>query len=541
MAAFLGNSPLLVLFAISAVGYLVGKVKVAGFGLGVAAVLFVGLAVGAAAPSLRLPELVQQLGLVLFVYTVGLASGPGFFASMRRRGLATNGVALFAVLVGAAVVVALARVVHLSSATTAGLFAGSLTNTPALASVVETLKGRAHAEELSALPVVAYSIAYPGGVLGVLAVMLAAGKKAKSNATTGEPAAERAPEDRITNRTVRVEAEGAVGRTIGDVLSAHRLHIIVSRVRHGDKLVLATNDMLLERGDLVSVVGSEADVLAAERELGTASAERLDLDRHTLDFRRVFVSNPKLVGMALRELHLPEHTGAIVTRVRRGDVDILADGDTTLELGDRVRVVAPPARMKEVATLFGDSYRAVSEIDVITFGLGITLGLLLGAVPLPLPGGDRFTLGLAGGPLVVGLVLGRLGRTGPLAWSMPYSANLTLRQLGLVLFLAGVGSRSGDAFVTTLMTADGPKLVLAGALVTATTASVAYALGRKVLRLSPENLLGVLAGVHTQPAALAFAVERTKSDEPNVGYATVYPLVTIAKIVLAQLVLSLLR
>ena len=540
MTAFPGDSPLLVLFAISAVGYLVGKIKIAGFGLGVAAVLFVGLAVGAVAPSLRLPELVQQLGLVLFVYTVGLASGPGFFASMRRRGLATNGVAVLAVLTGAAVVVVLARLLHLSSATAAGLFAGGLTNTPALASVVETLKGHAHAEDLSALPVVAYSIAYPGGVLGVLAVMLAVGKRAPSGGG-GDPAVPRAPEDRITNRTVQVEASSVVGRTIGEVLSAHRLHIIVSRVRHGGKLMLATNDMVLERGDLVSVVGSEADVLAAERELGTASPERLDLDRHTLDFRRVFVSNPKLVGVALRELHLPEHTGAIVTRVRRGDIDILADGDTTLELGDRVRVVAPPARMKEVATLFGDSYRAVSEIDVITFGLGITLGLLLGAVPLPLPAGERFTLGLAGGPLVVGLVLGRLGRTGPLAWSMPYSANLTLRQLGLVLFLAGVGSRSGDAFVTTLMTADGPKLVLVGALVTATTAAVAYALGRKLLKLSPDNLLGVLAGVHTQPAALAFAVERSKSDEPNVGYATVYPLVTITKIVLAQLVLSLFR
>jgi putative transport protein len=540
MAAFLGDSPLLVLFAISAIGYLVGKIKVAGFGLGVAAVLFVGLAVGAVAPSLRLPELVQQLGLVLFVYTVGLASGPGFFASMRRRGLATNGVALFAVLTGAVVVVVVARLLHLSSTTAAGLFAGSLTNTPALASVVETLKGHAQGEDLSALPVVAYSIAYPGGVLGVLAVMLAIGKKAPSP-DGNEPAPQRAAEDRITNRTVQIEAASVVGRTLGDVLSSHRLHVIVSRIRHGGRLTLATNEMVLERGDLVSIVGSEADVLAAERDLGTASPERLDLDRHTLDFRRVFVSNPKLVGVALRELHLPEHTGAIVTRVRRGDVDILADGDTTLELGDRVRVVAPPARMKEVATLFGDSYRAVSEVDVITFGLGITLGLLLGAVPLPLPGGERFTLGLAGGPLVVGLLLGRLGRTGPLAWSMPYSANLTLRQLGLVLFLAGVGSRSGNAFVTTLMTADGPKLVLAGALVTATTALMAYALGRKLLRLSPESLLGVLAGVHTQPAALAFAVERSKSDEPNVGYATVYPLVTIAKIVLAQLVLSLFR
>jgi putative transport protein len=208
-----------------------------------------------------------------------------------------------------------------------------------------------------------------------------------------------------------------------------------------------------------------------------------------------------------------------------------------LEPGDRVRIVAPRERMESVTRFFGDSYRMLSEIDVAAFGLGIVAGLLLGLVPIPMPGGGSFRLGMAGGPLVVGLVLGALERTGPITWQLPYNANLTLRQLGAVLFLAGVGIRSGHAFVGTVRSSEGLVMLVVGAAVTVAAAVLAVWLGMALLRVPVDVLCGIVAGMQTQPAVLAFAVEQSGDDLPNTGYASVYPVATIAKIVLAQVLL----
>jgi len=236
---------------------------------------------------------------------------------------------------------------------------------------------------------------------------------------------------------------------------------------------------------------------------------------------------------------LTERFEAIITRVRRGDIDRLARPDIVLEPGDRVRVVAPRDRMHEVTRFFGDSYRMLSEIDVASFSLGLVAGLLLGLVPVPLPGGGTFRLGMAGGPLVVGLALGALERTGPFTWQLPYNANLTLRQLGAVLFLAGIGVRSGYAFADALGSGEGVSMLLAGGAVTCLAALLMVWIGRALLRAPVDVLCGMIAGMQTQPAVLAFAVEQTGDDLPNTGYASVYPVATISKIVLAQLLLVL--
>src|SRR5690606_13174442 len=203
-------------------------------------------------------------------------------------------------------------------------------------------------------------------------------------------------------------------------------------------------------------------------------------------------------------------------------------------------VVTARSNMDAVSRFLGDSYRALSEIDILTFGLGLALGLLLGLVPIPLPGGLSFTLGLAGGPLIVALVLGSLERTGPLVWSLPYSANLTIRQMGLIFFLAGVGTRAGHPFVTTIVERSGLLLFAAGVVVTTTTAFLALWVGYRLLRIPMGVLIGMVAGIHTQPAVLGFALEQTDNELPNVGYAAVYPIATVAKIVLAQVLLMVL-
>ena len=254
----------------------------------------------------------------------------------------------------------------------------------------------------------------------------------------------------------------------------------------------------------------------------------------------MFVSNPRVAGLRLRELQLPQRFGAIVTRVRRGDVDLLPNAEMTLELGDRVRVLTRRTNMAEVARFFGDSYRALSEIDISSFSFGLALGILLGLVPIPLPGGITIKLGLAGGTLIVALVLGALSRTGPVVWSLPYSANLMLRQIGLILFLAGVGTRSGYDFFRTLAEGGGFAMLAAAALIVSATGLVTLWVGHRLLKIPMGVLVGMLAAVQTQPATLGFALEQTGNELPNVGYATVYPAAMVAKIVIAQLLLTLL-
>jgi len=544
MLEFLAKSPLLILFGVAGLGYLVGKLRLFGFSFGVAAVLFVGLAVGAVDPRLELPELVPQVGLVIFVYTLGLSGGPGFFASWRRKGLGSNALAL-GVIAGSAALAFVFGKLWLGGGLAAGLFAGALTNTPALAAIVEAHKAGGADAALAAEPVVAYSLSYPIGVVAVLVAIWIARRLARggsggaSAGTIGR--GDDASSEPVVNATVRIV--GAAGAVAGGVRKTAGYTVSFGRMERDGQLSVVADETVFCAGDLVTVVGRGRDVERAQAALGVVSERPIDLDRRVLDFRRMFVSNPAVTERPLRELDLPHRYGAVITRVRRGDVELIPDADFVLELGDRVRVVAPRTRLPELERLLGDSYRKLAEIDVITFSLGIALGLGLGAIPVPLPWGGVFKLGIAGGPLLVGLVMGRMGRLGKLVFTLPYSANLTLRQLGIVLFLAGVGTRSGFAFVSTLRHGGGAALalLLAGALLTTVMATLTLVLGRKLLRVPMDTLVGMLSGIQTQPAALAFATEQTDNDLPSAGYAAVYPVATIAKIVLAQVLLSALR
>ena len=302
---------------------------------------------------------------------------------------------------------------------------------------------------------------------------------------------------------------------------------------------IVTGQMKLQSGDLISMVGTHDELEAACMLLGDVCSERIEFDLSKYDKRRVFISNPQVVGRRLKELGLFQKHGAIVTRLRRGDLEMLPHGETVLGLGDQVRVVAPHDQVEAIVKLFGDSYRGVSEIDVLTFSFGLALGLLLGMLPIPVPGGVTLKLGIAGGPLLVALVLGALGRSGPIIWQLPYSANLTLRQIGLIMFLAGVGTRSGYAFISTLSKGDGPLVFFAGAVLTCITALLTLWMGYKLLHIPMGLLIGILAGLQTQPAVLGFAQEQAHNELPNIGYATVYPVAMIAKILLAQVLLIL--
>ena len=535
----LAQNPLLLLFLVAAIGYPIGRIRVRGSELGVAAVLFVGLGAGALDPSLALPEIVYMLGLAIFVYTVGLSSGRAFLSSLRREGLRHSALAVGAVAFAVGLAAAAQRLLGVGPATGAGMFAGALTNTPALAAAIETLKQTTPGGSLSE-PVVAYSICYPMGVVGVVLAIRAAGRlwrpdlaaEAKRLAELG------ASNEPLSAATVQV-AQDMGGLTLAELVRGLRWRVIFGRIRREGALRLAAPQERLLPGDLVTVVGTEAEIGRVAARVGAISEERIDQDRSEFDLRRMFVSNPEVAGRPLSELDLPGRLGAVVTRIRRGDVDLLPGEEMRLEIGDRVRVLAPVRQLPAVAAFFGDSYRAASEIDILTFALGLALGLLLGIVPIPLPGGVRVSLGFAGGPLVVALVLGTVERTGGMIWALPFSANVALRQIGLILFLAGIGTRAGQGFLATFSGGGGLALFGAGAVITFSTALVTLGVAHRLMRVPMSLAMGMVAGVHTQPAVLGYALEQARNEIPSLGYASVYPAATLAKLVLVQLLVAL--
>ena len=549
MIQILLDNPLLLLFLVAGIGFPLGRIKIFGSSFGVAAVLFVGLAFGSLHPQMKLPEVVYMLGLSLFIYSIGLSGGPTFVASFKRQGLSYNLLVLFIVSLCAAITAGLGRALHLKGTIAAGMFSGSLTSTPALAAILDTLKhnypGAGPAlEQLLAEPVVGYSITYPMGVIGtVLAINLAQrfwhisfAAEAKQLRALG------APTEPLMNCTIRVtKAACCCSKPLHDLRREQGWDVIFGRVKRGEHFQLATPEERLALGDLVTVVGAAEEIERVARYLGEKSEQAIDLDRSEFDYRRIFVSSRQVAGRRLCDLNLRKKFGAVVTRVRRGDDDFLPTPDLVLELGDRVRVLTHHDNMKAVTKLFGDSYRAVSEVDVLTFGLGLALGLLLGLVPIPLPGGIVFKFGFAGGPLVVGLVLGYIGHSGRMIWTLPYSANMTLRQIGMVLFLAGIGTRAGYSFISTFSKGGGFVIFGVGVLLTCTASLLALWIGYRVMKVPMSLLMGIVAGLQTQTAVLGYALDQTGNDLPSIGFASVYPAATILKIICVQILLVMLE
>ncbi len=417
MIAFLAKNPLLLLFLTAALGYAIGRIRIKGASLGVAAVLFVGLFIGSFSPDLKIPDFAFTFGLAVFVYTIGLSSGAGFFASFTRKGLRDNLFVLTMLLIAFGLVLLSAGWFALKPTVAAGVFAGSLTNTPALGGVLDVIRNAAGAnvEALLAEPVVGYSVTYPMGVLGPIFAILVMSRifRIDYRKEAAKLKAFNLVEQEIYNVTVRVKAGNATNSTLAEFSAHQNPNVVFGRIEHNGVISLADGETRLAVGDLVSIVGGPEDVDAAAAFLGTVVDEHLDFDRSNYDFRRIFVSHNDVVGRRIGDLKLPEKYDAIITRVRRGDVDFLANAGTVLELGDRVRVVAARGHMKEVTEFFGDSYKELSEVDLLSFGLGMVLGLLVGQIPIPLPGGRNDYARLGGRPAAGGAGAGRAAPHGP--------------------------------------------------------------------------------------------------------------------------------
>jgi putative transport protein len=543
----LAENPLLLLFVVIGLGYLIGSIRVFGFTLGVAAVLFVGIAFGALDKRLSLPEPIYITGLALFVYAIGLQSGPGFFASFKKRGFRINVVASMLLIAGGLLTVLLWKILGFSVPSMVGLYCGALTNTPALAASVEAVKALAGKippdmyDAYVSAPVVSYGLAYPFGVLGVILWFFVFTKLFKIDfAKEEEMRRDEAGAQIIHSRTFNVMNPAVAGKTVQDALTLlGQPGFALSRIKKGNKINVISPDILLDVNDQIVAVGTNDALERARLLFGEEAPVPLSGDNDAIDYQRIFVSSPKVAGKKIYELSLEREYGATITRLRRGDVDFVPAPDTILELGDRIRVVTREDNFDRIRALFGDSVKGISETDFLSISLGLVMGVILGMVPLPLPNGATFKLGFAGGPLVVALILGKIERTGKIVWNIPFGASLVLRQIGLVFFLAGIGTRAGFGFGATFR-AGGWEMIAIGALITTFVAVSTIIIGYKYLKLPMSAVMGMVSGIHTQPACLAYANQQAQNDLPNVWYATVYPASMITKIILAQLLISLL-
>jgi putative transport protein len=532
-----------VLALVCAGGMALGSLKVRGMGLGTAGVLFAGILVGHFGKHVdhRTLDFVKELGLVLFVFTIGLQLGPGFFAALRREGLRLNVLAGAVVLVGAALAVLLGWLLGMDAPAVLGMLSGATTNTPSLGAAQQTLATLPGvSEDRAALPALAYAVSYPPAIAGIIGTLLALKaifridpvKEAEAFAKT-----ERGRVEPLESRTLVVENPNLAGVSIDAIPSRAETGVTVSRHRRaGDATVRpAAGKAALQVGDSILAVGPPTMLDQFQRVVGRRSDEDLRLAPGNVTHRRIVVTTRSVLGKTVAELALDARCGAVVSRVTRADIELTAVPGLRLQFGDMVQVVGAAEGLDCAEKLLGNSLKELNETHFIPLFIGILLGILAGTMPIDFPGLPQpIRLGLAGGPLIVALLLGRIGRIGRLVWHMPVNANLAFREFGIALFFAAVGLSAGPTFFATVLSSRGLLWLGAGLCVTILPILLAGLIARALLKMNFTLVSGLLAGSMTDPPALAFANNVAGSDAPTVAYATVYPLTTLLRILVAQ-------
>lgn len=513
----LGTQPILTAFLAIGLGYLVGQINFGSFSLGVGAVLFVGLAIGAFAPKAQITGPIGLTGLIMFLYGIGILYGRQFFEGMRGIGLGYNALALVACIAGLAVALALGRTFGIKTGHVLGMYAGSMTSTATLQAALDVMKNKD--------PSIGYSIAYPFGVIGPILCIYFMARLVKPSFP--------AKAQRFHMGEISV-GEKFAGGTLDDIVRDLPSGVQVTMVRHAGHNVVPTATTAVAAGDAVLVVADRQEALAdTAAQLGSLEPGRLTKDRTDLDYIRVFVGKANVVGIPLEKIALPAEWH--VLHVRRYDADLLPAKDLMLEFGDRIGVLTPPEQKDKVRALFGDTVKSAAEFSYVSLGVGMVLGLLLGLVPIPIPGVGTVTLGVGGGPLIVSLILGKLRRTGPMLWTMPLPANIVLRNFGLALFLATVGVNAGQPFVRTVAE-SGFTMLGIGAAILLTTVLIVLLAGHYIMRIPFDDLVGVASGATGNPAILVYSTRQAPTERPDIGYAMIFPSMTIVKVIAVQIV-----
>ncbi len=532
-----------ILALVIAFGVILGKVKISGVSLGVTGILFVGIAFSYFGMNIdeHLMHFLKEFGLILFVYSIGLQVGPGFFSSFRKGGITLNKLAVLVVVLGVVTTVLLYYATGLPMTTMVGVMSGAVTNTPGLGAAQQAfsdLHAGADAPDIAT----GYAVAYPLGVVGAILTLLSLRYLLRIDVHREEEAAGLGTDalKDLTTRCLSVEISNPAveGKSIAAVRRLALRDFVVSRICHPGKTPeLADAATLLHGGDRILLVAAPKDVEALVALLGReVDSEPMVLDK-TMISRRILITKPELNGKTLAELRVRSTCGVTITRINRSGIDLVASGNLQLQIGDRVTVVGPELSVAHAERLFGNSLKRLNHPNLIPIFIGIALGVLLGSISFWIPGVPQpVKLGLAGGPLIVAILIGRYGPRYKLVTYTTMSANLMLREVGISFFLAGVGLGAGEEFVPTLL-AGGYVWIAYGAAITIIPLLLAGLFGRFYYKLNYYTLIGVLSGASTNPPALAYSAEQTATDAPSVGYATVYPLAMFLRVLAAQLLI----
>ena len=535
---------------VAVIGLWIGHFKIKGVGLGIGGVLFGGILVahfttqyGIKLDSHTL-HFVQEFGLILFVYTIGIQVGPGFFASLRQSGLTLNGLGILIVALGALVTILIYKFANIPLDVALGIYSGAVTNTPSLGAGQQILSELGMSQTTSNMGM-AYAMAYPFGICGILLSMwlirLFFKIKVDEEATNFEKESGH-DKEALKSMSLKVTNTNLNGIHLIEIPGFDDEDVVCSRLKRGELVIVPKADTDVQLGDILHLVGNPEGLKKMHLIIG----EEVDVPVASLSgeirSERVVVTNEKVLGKKIRHLGIHQKYGVVISRLNRAGVELVPTAHTTLQFGDVLHMVGKTDILNQAISVIGNAKQKLLQVQMLPVFIGIGLGVLLGSIPFYIPGFPvALKLGLAGGPLVVALILARIGSIGKLYWFMPPSANLALREIGIVLFLAVVGLKSGGSFVDTLTNGSGLEWMGYGIFITLVPLMIAGVIARLYAKLNYLSLCGLLAGSMTDPPALAFANElKEGSGAASLSYATVYPLTMFLRIISPQLLAILL-
>ena len=532
---------IVVLSLISALGLMLGRIHVRGISLGITFVFFTGILAGHFGLSVDSQMLyyAETFGLVLFVYALGLQVGPGFFSSMRTEGARLIAPALVLLLLGTATAIGLSYACGVSMSDMSGILCGATTNTPALAAAQQTLK-QMHLDSSGAA--LGCALTYPLGVVGVILALIVLRKFFVRKGDMPQPDSKH--KKNVFIASYRVTNPGIFGKTIEEVASISHNHFVISRMWHNGHVLIPMSDRRLLENDILLVITKPNE--AKELELVFGEQEQKDWNSSEIDWnkidselisQRILVTRPEINGKKLKSLRLRNNYGINISRVYRSGVQLLATPDLILQMGDRITVVGEAADIKRVEGILGNAVKSLKEPNLVSVFIGMILGLMVGCIPLSIPGISLpVKLGLAGGPIIVGILIGTFGPRLHMITYTTQSANMMLRALGLNLYLACLGLDAGKHFFETVMRPEGILWLALGLVITFVPVVITGILAMRKFKLDFGSVTGVLCGSMANPMALSYANETIDGDNPSVAYATVYPVCMFLRVVVIQLV-----
>ena len=517
------------LFLIVALGFMLGRIKIKGLSLDVSAVIFIALLFGHF--GVIIPKELGNFGLVLFIFTIGIQAGPGFFDSFRSKGKTLILITMLIICAACLTAVGLKYAFDIDTPSVVGLIAGALTSTPGLAVAIDSTN--------SPLASIAYGIAYPFGVIGVILFVKLLPKIMRVDLDKEARRLEierRGQFPELTTCIYRVTNANVFDRSLVQINARGMTGAVISRLKHNDEISIPTAHTVLHEGDYIQAVGSEESLDQLAVLVGNREEGELPLDK-TQEIESLLLTKKDMINKQLGDLNLQKNFGCTVTRIRRSGIDLSPSPDLALKFGDKLMVVGEKEGLKGIARLLGNNAKKLSDTDFFPIAMGIVLGVLFGKINISFSESLSFSPGLTGGVLMVALVLSAIGKTGPIIWSMSGPANQLLRQLGLLLFLAEVGTSAGKNLVATFQE-SGLLMFGVGAAITLVPMLIATVVGRLIFKISLLDLLGTITGGMTSTPGLAAADSMVDSNIPSVAYATVYPIAMVFLILFIQMIAS---